>query len=252
MCLQSWLCVVFAILVCFQSLVGAEWFLDRIYEMRTAFKAQTAISVSKVNTSFFLADARFCSAAKCVASCWAARRSRVDLDHSQQQEALDSQQGERVSGSMTLPILREVVAVGEYDPVVDSQCRKHFLLMAGLMKDPVTVAAVKEAGKQVDAGKSVAKPQPGRQRPKEKVDNPEHFSDGDSSHVSVFQKPVQAPVEYLALQMDVMDPAARAQVFAPMSQTIHLLAFDCPYEMGPTSYGSWDRLIPEDQVCVCV
>ena len=239
--------MVFCVWSHLQSLVGADWMFSRIQEMRAAFKAQSEFTIAKIGVPFYKPDKRFVAAAETMAACWTGMRKREDTEDSADQAS--ASEFDRVKGSITVPILRELVAVGDYDPLGDAPSRKHFLFAAGVDVDPVVAPSVKAGQQQKTAFEGVAKKAPARTKPKDdKAPNPELFMDGDSPFVQVFLKPISAPVSFLAMRMDVMDPEARARAFQSLSYSIDLLLWDCPYDKKQPSLGAWDKRIDDTNV----
>ena len=98
-----------------QDLVGADWLLSRVSEMREQFSQQSKFTIAKISTDFYNADPRFLASVQVLATCWAGKRRRVEMEESGQQAS--EELTNCVSGSITVPLLREVVPIGHFDPL---------------------------------------------------------------------------------------------------------------------------------------
>lgn len=229
---------VHVLFACVQNLIGHQYLIDsiaRVREVHERVYGSKPVSPDMLKTN---------SAAKVligeIVECKRKNMSRMELLATKQATVVGDHNSCRLS--CRVPLLRELVAIGDFDPQTDAPCRRPFLALAGYDADPVLVNMDKRTTQAATLTAKVAKPR--AEHPVKPLSD-ECFAKNQTMWVRVTQKVSSVWVQNNSMCLDVLDESTRCAVMAPNSESFHGVIIDLPYG---ANLAEWDTPFSREQV----
>lgn len=225
-----------------QSLVGHQYLIDAVAKVKEVH--ERLFTGKTINLDMLKTNTAATTLINEIVECKKKNKNRLELIAQKQIHVVGDTNSLRLS--CRIPILRELVAVGDFDADIDPGCRRPFLALAGYDADPVLLGISKRAAKAADTAGQAAKP---RVEHVPKPMSPECFSDKQSVWVRLTPKVSSVWVQNNSMCLDVLDEPKRSTAMPPNSESFHAVIIDLPYGLH---LAEWDVPFSRDQVrCVC-
>lgn len=227
--------------------MGGEYFFAQCKVLQ---ELESRCKVEKPTQDSIKIHPQFNHLVSTICSCIATKKTREEV-------VLGEGGGSSVQGdgrsvqtkTFLVPLIREVVAVGDFDISVDARSRQPFVSAAHLDADPVVARILKQKHTKADEQSKTAKPRVEHQAQELSA---ESTAQADSQFVRVTCKPIAKHVRGTIALLDVLCPETRKAAFPPQSRGINGYIIDLPYGLGQV-YGDWDKCrFSEAEVCMHV
>lgn len=222
-----------------QALIGPQYLIDAVAKIREVH--ERLYHTKPITVDMLKANSEAVSLINEIVECKRKNKGRLELLSAKQSQAVGDENRLRVA--TRIPITRELIAVGDFDPEIDAVSRRPFLALAPLDVDPMVQAIGKRSAKAQETAGKAGKP---RVEHEAKPMSPECFADGDSMWLRCTPKVSSVWVQNNSMCLDVLDPDRRSIALPPNSESFTGVIIDLPYGL---QMAEWDILFSRDQVC---